>query len=46
VLNGHVSALFVDDDTSARAAKGWLGFQLHMGAPMKVEFRNVYLKTL
>lgn len=46
VLNGHVTSLFVDDDAAGRAAKGLLGFQIHMGAPMKVEFRNVYLKTL
>lgn len=45
VLNGHVAAVFVDDDGSARMAKGLMGFQLHMGAPMKVEFKDVYLKT-
>jgi len=26
--------------------KGKLGLQLHPGAPMKVEFRNIRLKTL
>ena len=24
--------------------KGLLGFQIHMGEPMKVEFRNIWLK--
>jgi len=46
ILNGHVTALFVDDDAKNRTLKGLLGFQIHVGAPMKVEFRNVYLKTL
>ena len=46
ILNGHVTAVFVDDDVKARALKGLLGFQIHVGPPMKVEFRNVYLKTV
>jgi hypothetical protein len=46
VLNGHVMAVFVDDDAAARAMKGLLGFQMHVGPPMKAEFRNIYLKTL
>jgi hypothetical protein len=45
ILNGHVTALFVDDDPVGRSMKGLIGLQLHMGAPMKVEFRNVWLKT-
>jgi hypothetical protein len=46
ILNGHVTAAFVDDDVKNRTLKGLLGFQIHVGAPMKVEFRNIYLKTL
>jgi Domain of Unknown Function (DUF1080) len=46
VLNGHVTAVFVDDDAKNRTMKGLLGFQIHVGPPMKVEFRNIYLKTL
>jgi hypothetical protein len=46
VLNGRVTALFLDDDVTNRAMKGLLGLQLHMGPPMKVEFRNIWLKTL
>jgi hypothetical protein len=26
--------------------KGLLGFQIHVGPPMKIEFRNIYLKQL
>jgi Domain of Unknown Function (DUF1080) len=46
ILNGHVTAVFVDDDVKNRTLKGLLGFQIHVGAPMKVEFRNIYLKTV
>ena len=46
ILNGHVTAVFVDDDVKNRTLKGLLGFQMHVGPPMKVEFRNIYLKTL
>jgi hypothetical protein len=46
VLNGHVTAMLVDDDAAARAMSGLIGLQIHTGPPMKVEFRNIYLKTL
>ena len=46
ILNGHVTALFLDDDATNRAMKGLIGLQLHVGDPMKVEFRNIWLKTL
>ena len=46
ILNGHVTALFVDDDVKNRTLKGLLGFQIHVGPPMKVEFRNIYLKNV
>jgi hypothetical protein len=46
ILNGHVTALFVDDDVKNRTLKGLLGFQIHVGPPMKVEFRNIYLKNI
>ena len=46
IVNGHVTAFIVDDDAKGRAMKGLLGFQIHVGDPMKIEFRNVYLKSL
>lgn len=45
ILNGQLTAAFVDDDTKNRAMKGLIGMQLHVGAPMRVEYRNIYLKT-
>jgi len=46
IVNGHVTAFIVDDDAKGRAMKGLLGFQIHVGPPMKIEFRNVLLKSL
>lgn len=43
-VNGHVMAILVDDDPKGRAMKGLLGFQIHVGPPMKIEFRNIGLK--
>ena len=34
----------VDDDAKGRAMSGLIGFQIHTGPPMKVEFRNICLK--
>ena len=45
ILNGHVTSVLVDDDTKGRALKGLIGFQIHVGDPMTVEFRNIWLKT-
>src|SRR5829696_7011498 len=44
ILNGHVTSVLVDDDTQGRALKGLIGFQVHVGDPMKVEFKNIWLK--
>jgi hypothetical protein len=46
IVNGHVTAFIVDDDAKGRSLKGLLGFQIHVGDPMKIEFRNIYLKTM
>jgi len=46
ILNGNVTSIVVDDDTKNRALSGLMGFQIHVGDPMKAEFRNIYLKKL
>jgi len=46
IVNGHVTAFIIDDDVKGRAMKGLLGFQIHVGPPMKIEFRNIFLKSL
>jgi 3-keto-disaccharide hydrolase len=46
LLNGQLMAEAIDDDDSGRALSGLIGFQMHVGQPMKVEFRNIWLKNL
>jgi 3-keto-disaccharide hydrolase len=46
VLNGRLMAAAIDDDATNRAMGGLIGFQLHQGLPMKVEYRNIWLKGL
>lgn len=46
ILNGHVMSVVVDDDGQNRRAAGLVGVQVHVGPPMKVEFRRLRLKSL
>jgi hypothetical protein len=46
IVNGHVIAIFIDDDTVHRRTEGELGLQIHEDTPMKVEFRHIRLKVL
>ena len=46
ILNGTVTSIVVDDDTKNRMLNGLIGFQMHVGDPMRVEFRNVWLMRL
>lgn len=43
-LNGHVMCVVIDDDVPNRVLKGQIGVQVHVGPPMKVEYRNFRLK--
>ena len=44
LLNGHVMSVVIDDDASARHPEGKLGVQVHVGPPMKVEYRNLRIR--
>ena len=46
ILNGHVMCVVVDEDPKGRRFDGLIGVQVHVGPPMKVEFRNFRLKKL
>ena len=46
LLNGHVMSMLIDDDTENRRFDGLLGVQVHVGPPMKVEYRNFRIKKL
>jgi hypothetical protein len=45
LINGRVMSITIDDDARNRPDRGSIGMQVHVGPPMKVEFRNIRLKT-
>lgn len=45
-INGVLTSVVTDEDKAERRAKGILALQIHVGPPMKVQFRNIKLKTL
>jgi hypothetical protein len=45
-VNGVLMSDVTDNDTVNRKMKGLLGVQVHVGPPMKVEYRNIRLKHL
>lgn len=45
MINGQVMCVVIDDDAPHRATDGQIGVQVHVGPPMKVEYRNIRIKT-
>ncbi len=45
IVNGRVMTVVIDDDAPNRPADGLIGVQVHVGPPMKVEYRNIRLKN-
>jgi hypothetical protein len=45
ILNGRVMTITVDEDEANRPVDGLIGVQVHVGGPMKVEYRNLRLKS-
>jgi hypothetical protein len=46
ILNGHLMSVTIDDDAPNRTLDGLIGVQVHVGPPMKTEYRNWRLKSL
>jgi hypothetical protein len=44
--NGVLMSEIVDEDPEKRRLKGMLGVQVHVGPPMKIEYRKILLKKL
>lgn len=44
-INGQLMSDVTDNDESSRKSEGLIGFQVHAGPPMKVEYRNVKIKN-
>jgi len=36
----------IDDDTVNRKFDGLIGVQVHVGPPMRIEYRSIFLKRL
>ncbi len=45
-VNGTLMSEVHDEDAKNRMKKGLMGFQVHVGPPMKVMFKNIELKKL
>ena len=45
-LNGRLMCVVIDDDAPNRMSEGLIGVQVHVGPPMKVEYRSFRLKNL
>ncbi|MCK5701950.1 MAG: DUF1080 domain-containing protein, partial [Cyclobacteriaceae bacterium] len=43
-INGKLMSEVLDDDKVNRKMSGLLGVQVHVGPPMKVEYRNIRIK--
>jgi hypothetical protein len=46
MLNGHVMAVFIDEDPSMAVSQGVIGLQIEGGGNVKISFRNLWLKNL
>ncbi|RED98343.1 3-keto-disaccharide hydrolase [Marinoscillum furvescens] len=45
LINGQLMCVIIDDDDENRSTGGFLGVQVHVGPPMKIEYRNVRIKV-
>jgi hypothetical protein len=45
-INGILMSEVIDKDTLNGKSSGLLGLQVHVGPPMKVEYRNLFIKQL
>lgn len=45
-INGVLMSDITDNDKANRSMKGYLGVQVHVGPPMKIEYRNFMFKKL
>ncbi len=46
IINGHVMSIGIDEDELNYRKSGILAWQLHAGAPLKIEMKNVRMRRL
>ena len=44
LINGQLMAVALDEDKAHAPAEGLIGFQMHVGPPFKVQYRNVRIR--
>jgi len=44
IINDQVMSVVIDNEAGARQGSGLIGFQMHTGPPMRIEFRNPRIK--
>lgn len=45
-INGNQTVDVIDEDAKKQAFSGILAFQIHQGDPMKIQFKNIRIKSL
>ncbi len=46
IINGQLLSVVIDEDTKNFVPLGLVGFQMHVGPPFKVQYRNILYKKL
>ena len=46
IINGQLMGMTIDEDVKNFVPEGLLGFQMHVGPPFKIEYRNILYKKL
>jgi hypothetical protein len=46
IINGQLLSVVIDEDTKNFVPEGLVGFQMHVGPPFKVEYKNILYKKL
>lgn len=46
ILNGQLVSATIDEDPKNFVAEGLVGFQMHVGPPFKIEYRNILYRKL
>lgn len=46
IVNGQLMSILLDEDKKNFTTEGLIGFQMHVGPPFKVQYRNILYKKL
>ena len=46
IVNGQLTAMFIDNDLENRSLEGVIGLQMHTGPPFKLQYRNLMYRKI